>query len=207
MKGEREGCSYCGVSAPAAQETIPACRECNSLLRHTDIGSLEGRKAHVSQCLAKKYAKYLAMPEWTEEEISECGLALQAQIRAGLSIRDRTRTRLMWSGGQVPAVRQAEEIEWTQGRCRRCGEESWRTRLVRSAVTDTRIRVCCACDQTVENARDRLASGASLALVMRRRRRSGAGRPKSGGLRPPKCPPQLVESRAFLFSRKRESIP
>jgi hypothetical protein len=59
----------------------PACRECNSIIGGQIINTLEERRKHVRAHLKKKYASYLRMPYWDEEELAELSKELADHIR------------------------------------------------------------------------------------------------------------------------------
>lgn len=111
-------CHYCGIVADSVDHvppsvarphiiafgllgyyrftTVPACRECNSALNHLAPWTLGARKEWVKRWLRQRYAKYLRIPDWQEEEIKKKGPTLQRYIRDGLEIRNLTRKRIQW---------------------------------------------------------------------------------------------------------------
>jgi hypothetical protein len=50
-------------------EVVPACLECNVLLNKEALLTVVERKAWIKKKLRRRYARLLAMPEWSEEEL------------------------------------------------------------------------------------------------------------------------------------------
>lgn len=89
----RDRFEQCGrVYAP---DLVPACRECNSMLR-TDGWTIMERKRLIKEKIRKRYAKYLAIPPWSEEELRDLGPFARAQIVRGLNVQRHARARLAW---------------------------------------------------------------------------------------------------------------
>jgi len=129
-KVECEPCYYCGLPASDVEHvipkaalrayagvdglteemtrgrklTVPACRECNSLLGATVQNTLAERKSYLKERLQAKYANLLAMPEWTEKELAEMGEAMRQSIKASMNQRVLTKERLRWNGGTVKRI-------------------------------------------------------------------------------------------------------
>lgn len=108
-------CIYCGMPAtdrdhltpvsynysrrpksrnPCAQETVPCCRECNSLLGSKFVIGVRERAGEVATCLEARYSKILKAPVWTEEEIAALGVDLQRVIRAKQFQREEALERI-----------------------------------------------------------------------------------------------------------------
>lgn len=77
---------------------LPACRECNGFIGSRVFKTLVERRACAHATIRRKYAAYLRIPDWDEEELAEMGRIAQHDIRFGLAVRDRTRSRLAWTG-------------------------------------------------------------------------------------------------------------
>jgi hypothetical protein len=75
---------------------VPACTQCNSIAGARYHETLADRKAYVKQRLRSKYAKLLAMPDWTEEELAEVGPGLREYIHQGIETRKLIEQRLRW---------------------------------------------------------------------------------------------------------------
>jgi hypothetical protein len=54
------------------------------------------RREFVRGWLKRRYAKYLRIPNWTQENLAELSENLQGMVRRGITIRDLTRQRLAW---------------------------------------------------------------------------------------------------------------
>lgn len=122
-KREPDPCVYCGmpadsidhipprayrefIAAQGLQKRYPfieviACRECNSALGARALWTVAARKKRIAQYLRRKYAKYLAIPDWTPAEAEEMGTGmLGTYIRHGLIVRDVTRERINRAEGR-----------------------------------------------------------------------------------------------------------
>lgn len=83
-------CTYCGVESDVMDHVppihladrlcseeqaqidfkkLPACTECNVALGGRLLKTVSDRRRHVLRYLRQKYAKFVRMPEWTEEEL------------------------------------------------------------------------------------------------------------------------------------------
>lgn len=114
---EEDTCVYCGLRADTkdhvppqcvrpflerVRETrfkfllVPACRECNCALGAKTLWTVRERKDYIKRWLEERYARVLAIPGWTDEEIKAVGPNLQTEVMAGLALRDLTRRRLRW---------------------------------------------------------------------------------------------------------------
>ena len=80
---------------------VPACRECNSMLGGKLFATLRERRESAHKSIRRKYASYLRVPSWSEEELSEMGPRASDEIRAALVVRDWIRGRLAWNGATV----------------------------------------------------------------------------------------------------------
>jgi len=56
--------------------------------------TVEDRAVQCGLLLRKRYSKLLAMPDWTEEELSDIGHRLRGDIEAALAERDIIRGRI-----------------------------------------------------------------------------------------------------------------
>lgn len=121
IKGMENGdpCYYCGLPASSVDHvvpraflsaisgvdlsvnrhrilTVPACRECNSLLGASYQGTLEERKAHLKSILKTRYRKLLSSPPWSEAELEEIGPHLREEIERNMRNRDLIEARIRW---------------------------------------------------------------------------------------------------------------
>lgn len=75
---------------------VPACRECNSLLNNNGSTTVMQRKIFIKGRLRKRYAKYLEMGRWEQEELEELGWGLRTVVESGASIKEWVQRRLAW---------------------------------------------------------------------------------------------------------------
>ena len=109
-------CTYCGligettdhVPPQSARPTLIAlglaprypfvevrcCHECNCALGRRPLWTVAQRKAYIKGYLKRRYRKYLAIPDWTDDDLKELSLDLQDFTRHGLAVRALTRHRL-----------------------------------------------------------------------------------------------------------------
>lgn len=76
---------------------VPACRECNSAIGGKLTTTLQGRREIAKKHIRKKYAAFLRIPDWSEEELAEMGPSAREDIKAGIRMRDHIRKRLAWT--------------------------------------------------------------------------------------------------------------
>ncbi len=127
-------CTYCGVPAETIDHTIPkcvvkaagdaginlsslsriryltvhACGECNSALGSRIFPTLSERRDAAKAHIRRKYACYLKMPNWTEDELADMGPIAQHDIRLGLARKEWAKARLAWTGTNEAAPDFAE---------------------------------------------------------------------------------------------------
>ena len=75
---------------------VPSCGECNGLLVGTVQFTLAERKMFVKMRLRQKYAKLLAMPDWTDKELSEVEGHIRGHIINALREKQILKARLSW---------------------------------------------------------------------------------------------------------------
>jgi hypothetical protein len=78
---------------------VDACSECNGLLGSRTLWTLRERKTFIKKALARRYAKFLRIPDWNPSELamfSERSM-LRNYIERGLIVRDIVRQRLKWN--------------------------------------------------------------------------------------------------------------
>jgi hypothetical protein len=76
---------------------VPSCRECNSAIGGKLTKTLQDRRVIAKKHIRKKYAAYLRIPDWSDEELEEMGPDAHSDILAAIRIRDYTRERLDWT--------------------------------------------------------------------------------------------------------------
>lgn len=87
---------------------VPACRECNTMIGGRLYPTLAERRAAAHAGIRRKYASYLRVPDWSDEELDEMGPTAQREIVAAMAVRDWVRKRLAWRG-----ARKVEDISAT----------------------------------------------------------------------------------------------
>lgn len=114
----RDGiCVYCGVPATtndhfvplsvltmitdattiiSGMVLLPSCGECNSLASDRIFPTIASKRRYIHKKLAKRHAAVLAMPKWTEDELSDLGYALRDFVIKGQVQRDWLIQRLQW---------------------------------------------------------------------------------------------------------------
>ena len=115
---ELTACYYCGMVADSTDHvppltvrnrlaaaglmdrypfrTVPCCRECNSALGPRAPFSLMERKRWVKAWIRRRYAKYLKIPPWEDNEIGHLGPVLQGYVLAGIERQRVVLERLRW---------------------------------------------------------------------------------------------------------------
>lgn len=112
-------CTYCGIVSDAydhvpplhyvsrlsSQEKhniqlrkVPACHECNSALSGNIDQSLVVRRKFVRNYLRKKYKKFLNMPKWDEDDLSELADKLADHVRGASRHAEYIKSRLSFYG-------------------------------------------------------------------------------------------------------------
>lgn len=66
------------------------------MLSYSYFRTLGKRKDALRERLYRKYAKYLKLPDWGDDEIEELGYTLGTFIRAGQEKKRLTTKRLAW---------------------------------------------------------------------------------------------------------------
>lgn len=101
-------CVYCGDRANSVDHwpprsygayglLMPACKECNSLLGTMHPTSLGERIKTLKYLLRVRYAKYLRIPDWSEDELCEMGHAMHSSIVVGIAKKHVVRKRIAWN--------------------------------------------------------------------------------------------------------------
>lgn len=74
--------------------TVPACKECNSVLGASYQDTLAKRKRELKTRLRRRYRKLLRMPDWTDTELAHVDGWLQDYVIRSVVARDRILARL-----------------------------------------------------------------------------------------------------------------
>ncbi len=77
-------------------ETVPACTECNSLAGMRLFVTVGAKRRWLKRRLRERYAKLLASPAWTKDEIADLGYGLRSHVQRSEEAREITRQRLSW---------------------------------------------------------------------------------------------------------------
>jgi hypothetical protein len=96
------------VSERHRRMTVPSCHECNSLAGALYHQTLDERADFVRERLARRYARILAMPDWSPSEIATLSERLQKHVIAGLLKRDLARRRLRYRSRGITEA----EVDW-----------------------------------------------------------------------------------------------
>lgn len=111
-------CEYCGMPADSLDHVPPqavrpflaeswlkdrypfvevwACRECNCILGSRALFTVSARAAFIKKALAKRYAKFLRTPEWTDAELSKLGYVLQKIVINAIVMKELVKSRIKW---------------------------------------------------------------------------------------------------------------
>lgn len=97
-----------GVGLVAMHEReVASCRECNSGLGARPLITIGERRAYIKEYLRRRYAEYLRIPTWSDDELKSFGEGLQKMIERNMLIRDEVRQRLAWKGYRYESQRNA----------------------------------------------------------------------------------------------------
>ena len=75
---------------------VPSCRECNSALTSVRKYSVVDRRAYVRDFLRRKYRKFLKIPHWDDDELSELDPSFAREVAASVRMAEHVRARLRW---------------------------------------------------------------------------------------------------------------
>ena len=75
---------------------VSCCLQCNSILSNKYFTTLKQKKAHLKECLRKRYKKILEIPHWEEGEVKELSYRLGKYVTHSLSKKDWVLSRLAW---------------------------------------------------------------------------------------------------------------
>jgi hypothetical protein len=111
-------CVYCGVPAtaldhfvpisvvnglarvgimPHGRFLVPSCRECNSIAGAKCFNSVAAKRRYIQGQLRKKNKRLLAMPYWTDAQISRLGYNLATTMRTSVVRKEWLEARLRWT--------------------------------------------------------------------------------------------------------------
>jgi hypothetical protein len=73
---------------------VPACAECNCILGAQLFMTQETRRRHVKEKLRKRYAKFVSMPKWDDDELAELSPDFAEEIRRASKFAEHIKRRL-----------------------------------------------------------------------------------------------------------------
>ena len=102
-------CQYCGLVSATVDHVPPrsvrqfmidsglasrypfvevrSCQECNSGLGDRPLWTVAQRKVYIKKWLARRYRKFLDIPEWSETELARLGEDLREHVLHGLAVK------------------------------------------------------------------------------------------------------------------------
>lgn len=111
-------CTYCGMIADSVDHVPPttvrptlielklvrqypftevqACRECNVLLGRLALWTVASRRAYIKERLARRYRKYLSIPEWTDAELFALTDSMRESVEHGIAVKKVTLNRIAY---------------------------------------------------------------------------------------------------------------
>lgn len=103
LKGDM--CVYCGEIASVVEHfppvamtnrgfKLPACQECNTFAADENPRDFERRVASVKSRIRRKNWKWLQIPEWSHEDLTELSPMMRREVINGLNKKARTLKRL-----------------------------------------------------------------------------------------------------------------
>lgn len=76
---------------------VPACRECNcAILSGKPLYTVEDRTAFVKEALQRRHKRLLAMPDWSDDDLSEMSGSFASGLAGYQSYRDSVKARIAW---------------------------------------------------------------------------------------------------------------
>lgn len=76
--------------------TVPACRECNSVAGSHPFTSIRAKRDFIQEKLRKRLSADLLMPDWDEAEIAELSYSMRMHVRRGQRAQARASMRCNW---------------------------------------------------------------------------------------------------------------
>lgn len=75
-------------------DTVPCCKECNSVLGNKLFETVQGRAKYIATSLKTRYKKVLSAPVWTADEMAEIGPDLRSSIMFSAVLRREVHSRI-----------------------------------------------------------------------------------------------------------------
>ena len=88
--------TFTGDSERSKVLTVPSCGECNSAISDALAPSITERRAIAHKHIKRKYAKTLRCLNFSEDDLSEFGDMLRAEILRTLDLKELVLSRLSW---------------------------------------------------------------------------------------------------------------
>lgn len=98
-------CVYCGDIATTAEHfppisvtdtgfKLPCCRECNNFASNENPRDFERRVESVKSRIRRRNWKWLQIPDWSHEDLTDLSAAMRREVINGLNKKARTIKRL-----------------------------------------------------------------------------------------------------------------
>jgi len=75
---------------------VPACKECNNLLRDNMYLTIPARAAYLLKRYKSIYRSLIISPHWSQDELEELGPVLKKEIELQLKKKEWLLKRLQW---------------------------------------------------------------------------------------------------------------
>lgn len=85
-----------GIASRYPFQEVRCCRECNVLLGARTLWTIALRKEYIKKRLRLRYHKFLAIPDWSTEDLDKLGRDLYDFTTYGLDVRAVVRQRLKY---------------------------------------------------------------------------------------------------------------
>jgi hypothetical protein len=93
-----------GLSAQYPFIVVRACRECNCALGDRALWTVEQRKEYIARWLRRRYRRYLAIPEWSQEALQALEYPLREMTIHGLAVKSLVLARIARAEGKETIV-------------------------------------------------------------------------------------------------------
>ncbi len=85
-----------GLTGHYTFHEVRCCRECNCLLGARPLYTLADRKRFIKRVLRKRYARFVRMPPWSDEQLAELGHTLRTSVLSAVLTAEIVHRRLAW---------------------------------------------------------------------------------------------------------------
>lgn len=101
-----------GLDARYPFVVVRSCFECNTALGDRAFWTVEQRREYIAKWIARRYKKYIEIPEWTSKELAALEYSLREMTLHGLAVKALTLRRLANALGEnTPSVLLSESNE------------------------------------------------------------------------------------------------